>query len=91
MQNNITELQWEYLGKPKGICILQFEDGDTHMNALHWVDTIWRIPWEILYVDVKKENDVVPWTIVIPDNMFERFCHPYRGMAGKFEAEWLEI
>ena len=86
----ITPLQWEYLEKPKGICILRFEDEAAHRNALHWVDTIWRIPWEILYEDVKKENNVVPLTIVVPDNVFERFCHPNRGMAGKFDAEWLE-
>lgn len=91
MFKKITPLQWEYLNKPNGICILRFKDEKTHKLALTWVDTIWRIPWEFLYKDVKKENYVVPWTIVVPDDTFERFFHPHGGMVGKFEAEWLGI
>lgn len=82
----ITPLQWEYLEKPKSICILSFENDAAHRNALHWVDTIWRIPWEVLYVDVEKEDNVVPLTIVIPADMLKKFKNPVRGMVGTFEA-----
>lgn len=90
MFKKITPLQWEYLNKPKGICILRFNDEKTYNRALWWVDTIWRIPWELLYKDVKKEG-VALWTIVVPDDTFKMFFHPLRGMVGKFEAEWLGI
>lgn len=89
MFGKITPLQWEYLNKPNGICILRFENKKEFLNALHWVDTIWRMPWEYLLVD-EYSDSIVPNTILIPDDMFERFHHPYRGMVGKFEAEWLE-
>ncbi len=88
MLEKITLKQWEYLGKPNGICILHFKDKNSHINAPHWVDTIWRIPWEVLCVDVKKENNVIPRTIVTSDVLFEKFFHPHGGMAGKFEADW---
>jgi len=89
MSINITELQREYLGKPNGVCVLRFIDEAAFHNALYWVDAIWGIPWEYLLKD-EYSDDIVPNTIVIPDNMFGIFHHPYRGMVGKFEAEWLE-
>lgn len=89
MFETITDLQKEYLGNPKSICILSFDDAQSFKDALHWVDTIWRIPWEYLLEDDVSDN-IVPNTIVIPANMLEKFQNPILRMAGKFKVSTLQ-
>lgn len=88
MFEKITPLQWEYLGKPEGICILFFENEKAFHNALFWIN-IGNIPWEMLLMNIN--DNVVPNTVVIPANMLEKFQNPNQGMVGTFELTKIAI